>query len=149
MRDEPVVYVLGASCAFHVHAFGGVGFGSVWSPAIADSGVASRACPPTRADRHRDLGKMSDNDGYNTRFRAQLGALDTPRPAQRVEAELPAQPAPLAGPVKDMSADLNIFSAAGPEAVNGSTGQPPAQHMPCPARRRRGPAVSCLRWTLE
>ena len=101
----------------------------VWSPAIADSGVASRACPPTRAGRHRDLDKMSDNEGYNTRFRAQLGALDTPRPAQRVEAELPAQPAPLADPVKDMSADLNILlSAAELEAVNGSTGQPPAQH---------------------
>ena len=89
---------------------------------------------------------MSDNEGYNTRFRAQLGALDTPRPAQRVEAELPAQPAPLADPVKDMSADLNILlSAAGPEAVNGSTGQPPAQHREAAVRAEA--FAWCVNWT--
>ena len=69
-----------------------------------------------------------EKDGYLTRSRATMTNADPLGATQRVVAGLPAQLAPLAVPVKDMSADLNNTSVAAPVTVKATSDGPPAQH---------------------
>ena len=76
-----------------------------------------------------------EKDGYLTRSRATMTNADPLGATQRVVAGLPAQLAPLAVPVKDMSADLNNDTVAAPITVKATSDGPPAQHSV--------PRVSC------
>ena len=82
---------------------------------------------------------MADNSGYQTRSRALrdtfTGLFGSP---QRVDAELPAQHAPLADPAKDMSDNLIPTKDRADGAHEDESDGPPAQHRdPCERSHHR------------